>query len=321
MISGCSGRDVVGLAVAEQLLVQLLALAQAGVLDRRSRAPCRSISCCATSTMRTGSPMSSTSASPGAPIAPAWMTSWHGLLDGHEVAGDVGVGDGDRAAAGDLRRRTPSAPTRGCRARCRSAPRRSASSAASRGVASPSAARRCAWSSRARSSGLAALSVEMLTKRSTPAASAASSTLRVPMTLVFTASAGYCSSSGQVLERRGVEDDLGPPRREDLRRARPRSRMSHSTTSSESSSARPSQRQLHGVQGGLVAVEHDQLGRAEPVDLAAQLGADRAAGAGDEHPLAGQVAGDGVDVGVELVAAEQVGEVEVADVADARHGR
>ncbi len=38
-------------------------------------------------------------------------------------------------------------------------------------------------------------------------------------------------------------------------------------------------RELDGVERGLVAVEHHQLGGAEPVDLAAQLGSDRPAGA------------------------------------------
>ena len=52
-------------------------------------------------------------------------------------------------------------------------------------------------------------------------------------------------------------------------------------------------------------------------DLPAELGADRAAGAGDQHSLAGQVAGDRVDVGVDLVTAEQVGHVDVTDVRDA----
>ncbi len=75
--------------------------------------------------------------------------------------------------------------------------------------------------------------------------------------------------------------------------------------------------QLHGVQRRLVAVEHDQRARCEPVELAAQLGADRAAGAGDQHPLAGQVAGDGVDVGVDLAPAEQVGLGERPDVGQA----
>ena len=75
-------------------------------------------------------------------------------------------------------------------------------------------------------------------------------------------------------------------------------------------------RELHRVQRRLVTVEHDELVGVELRDLAAQLRADRATGAGDQHPLAGQVAGDRGDVGVDLVAAEQVGDVEVADVGD-----
>ena len=76
-------------------------------------------------------------------------------------------------------------------------------------------------------------------------------------------------------------------------------------------------RELQRVQGRLVAVEHHQLGGLVAVDLAAQLGADRAAGAGHEHLAALDVVGDRVDVGVELVAAQHVGEVDVAQVADA----
>ena len=41
------------------------------------------------------------------------------------------------------------------------------------------------------------------------------------------------------------------------------------------------------MQVRLVVVEHDQLRRLEAGDLAAQLAADGAAGAGDQHPLAG----------------------------------
>ena len=47
--------------------------------------------------------------------------------------------------------------------------------------------------------GLAALSVEMLTKCSTPISWAASSNVSVPTTLVLTASTGYCSSIGRCL--------------------------------------------------------------------------------------------------------------------------
>ena len=70
--------------------------------------------------------------------------------------------------------------------------------------------------------------------------------------------------------------------------------------------AAPVQRQLHGVQPGLVAVQHDQLGRVEAGHLAAQLRADRAAGAGDQDPAAGQVSGDGLQIDADLPAAEQV---------------
>ena len=95
-------RAVVLARPAEQHLVQLLARPQAGVddLDRAGRLwrPAAR----ATSSMRTGSPMSSTSASPSPPMAPAWIDELHRLLDGHEVAGDVGVGDGDGPPAVDL---------------------------------------------------------------------------------------------------------------------------------------------------------------------------------------------------------------------------
>ncbi len=74
--------------------------------------------------------------------------------------------------------------------------------------------------------------------------------------------------------------------------------------------------QLQRVQRGLVAVDHDQRVGGEAGDLVAQLAADRAAGAGDEDPAAAQVAGDGIDVGVDHVATEQVGVVERADVAE-----
>ena len=69
------------------------------------------------------------------------------------------------------------------------------------------------------------------------------------------------------------------------------------------------------MQGRLVAVEHDQLGRGEAVDLATQLGADGPAGSGDEQPQAGHEAGGGGDVGVDLVAAQEVGHGGRADVA------
>ena len=46
------------------------------------------------------------------------------------------------------------------------------------------------------------------------------------------------------------------------------------------------------MQGGLVAIEHHELGGRKLADLTAQLGTDRAAGAGDEYALAVKEAGD-----------------------------
>ena len=68
----------------------------------------------------------------------------------------------------------------------------------------------------------------------------------------------------------------------------------------------PVDRQLDGVQSGLVAVEHHQRLGLDSVQLPAQLRADRSAGAGDEDPAPTDVPGDrrGVDVGG--VPAEQV---------------
>ena len=119
-----------------------------------------------------------------------------------------------------------------------------------------------------------------------------------------------------MLERRRVEDHVGAALGEDrVDRSLVPDVAQHDLVGVEQRP--PVDRQLHGVQGRLVAVQHHQLGRPEPVDLAAELGADRATGPGDEDLAAGQVARDRVDVGVELVASEHVGEVDVAQVADA----
>lgn len=67
--------DVAGLGLPEELLVELLVLAQAGVVDA-SGAPDCSISWRATSAILIGWPITRSRASPGRPIAPAWTTSW-----------------------------------------------------------------------------------------------------------------------------------------------------------------------------------------------------------------------------------------------------
>ncbi|MEJ2292310.1 MAG: hypothetical protein P8Y05_11435 [Deinococcales bacterium] len=72
---------------------------------------------------------------------------------------------------------------------------------------------------------------------------------------------------------------------------------------------------LQGVDAVLAVAEEDELGRLEAADLAHQLRADRAAGAGDHHTLALDVAEDGVGVELDRRSPEQVADVHVADAA------
>ena len=65
----------------------------------------------------------------------------------------------------------------------------------------------------------------------------------------------------------------------------------------------------------LGVVEQHQLARADARDLAAQLGADRAAGAGDEHDAAGEVAADAVELHPHRLAAEHVLDLDLAHLA------
>ena len=82
-----------------------------------------------------------------------------------------------------------------------------------------------------------------------------------------------------------------------------------STWRSSTSSRRICEQVVLGV------VEQDELARADARDLAAQLGADRAAGARDEHDAAGQVAADAVEVHPHGLAAEDVLHLDLADLA------
>ena len=75
---------------------------------------------------------------------------------------------------------------------------------------------------------------------------------------------------------------------------------------------------VHVVQVGLVVVEQDQAGGAQLGDLLGDLGADRAAGPGDEHGGARDDGADALDVGGDLRPAEEVLDVDVAGVAHRR---
>ena len=63
----------------------------------------------------------------------------------------------------------------------------------------------------------------------------------------------------------------------------------------------------------------DQLARPDARDLPAELGADRAAGAGDEHRLARQVAAHAVDLHAHRLAAEHVLDAHLAHLAHEVH--
>ena len=74
--------------------------------------------------------------------------------------------------------------------------------------------------------------------------------------------------------------------------------------------------QLYGVQTALVAIQHHQRRRFEPVQLPAQLAPDRAAGTRDQHAAAGDVVSDRAGVDVGRVATEQVFGRHRADVGE-----
>ena len=78
------------------------------------------------------------------------------------------------------------------------------------------------------------------------------------------------------------------------------------------------QHELDRMQGRLVAVQHDQLRGPELVQLAAELGADGAARAGHQDPLARDVLADRGHVGGHRPASEQVGDAGIPDTLDLR---
>ena len=133
----------------------------------------------------------------------------HRLVHAHEEPRHARVRDRDRAAGGDLpcERRDDAAPA----AQHVAEPDRAETPA----VRASSASTICSpthFDAPITLTGRTALSVEMNTKRSTPTQAAASTTLRVPTTLVTTASHGMVLEQRHVLVRGGVEDDLGSKR-------------------------------------------------------------------------------------------------------------
>ena len=202
-----------------------------------------------------------------------------------------GCGDRDRAAARDLaaedrdhaaRRAEHVAEAHGDEARRRRrrggrAPRRSTRRAPSTG---PS-----------RSSGSTALSVETSTKRFALELDRDLGERRAwRATLLRTASIGFASISGDVLVGGRVEHDRRPVALEELRASCAGCRRRRATGSAGREAALVDELALDLEQRAPreCSTSTSRAG-AEPGDLAAELGADRAAGAGDEHGLVREV--------------------------------
>ena len=113
-----------------------------------------------------------------------------------------------------------------------------------------------------------------------------------------------------VLVGRRVEDDLGPMLQEHLEHPMPVADVGE-----DRRGPRPVERHQQVVQVRLVVVEQRQQLRLEAPDLARDLGADRAAGAGDQHALAAQQIPHGGQVRLHLPAPEQVFDAQVAEIA------
>ena len=120
-----------------------------------------------------------------------------------------------------------------------------------------------------------------------------------------------------MFERRRVKDDLRPALLEDLRDpARVADVRQHRIVRVEQRPAM--QRQLHGMQGGLVTVQHDQFRWMELVQLPAEFGADGSARTSDQNPLAREMSGDSGDIRLDRPASEQVADPRVTNSFDTR---
>src|SRR5699024_6106611 len=73
----------------------------------------------------------------------------------------------------------------------------------------------------------------------------------------------------------------------------------------------PRDTQLRDLKACCVTVEHHQLSRAELRQLAAQFRSDGSAGTRDEHALAGDVAGDQLDVRIDGMPDDQVFDADI----------
>ena len=115
-----------------------------------------------------------------------------------------------------------------------------------------------------------------------------------------------------VLVRAGVEDDARPLAREHLVDQRRVLDVADDRCDRQLRE-RVGERHLDLVDRGLGDVEQHELRRTEARDLAAELGADRAAGAGDQHHAIAEPLGEPRAVEHDRIAPEQVVELDRAD--------
>ena len=160
--------------------------------------------------------------------------------------------------------------------------------------------------------GRTALSVEISTKCSTPNSADSSATFLVPSTLLVTASAMLLFHQRHVLVRGGVEDRVGPVLLEDLPQPLPVAHVGDDRNRGDV--GKPLGQLGQDVEDRVLAVpQQDDLGRLQPGELAAELAADRAAGAGDQHRLAGGQHAHLLEVGLDRLAPEQVLDLDLAE--------
>ena len=153
----------------------------------------------------------------------------------------------------------------------------------------------------------------MRTKRSTSLAIAASATTPCAEDVVRHRHERVRLHQRHVLVRRRVEDDVGPVALEDLAQPAAVAHVGeHRDAGAEA--ALVDELALDVEERALGLVDHHDPRRLGARELAAELGADRAAGAGDEHGLVLDVRGDRFDVDLDRLAAEQVLDLDRADL-------
>ena len=163
--------------------------------------------------------------------------------------------------------------------------------------------------------GATALSVETRTKRSTPAPSATSTSVRVPTTLLVTASSGCSSISGTCLWAAAWKTIAGCSAAND--RAQPIGVADVGDHRADLHLRMRLAQPVGDVEDAVLAVaDQDEPRRPRMRDLAADLRADRPAGAGDQHDPALQVH-PGVGLRADRGAAQQIADVDLAQPVDA----